>query len=125
MKHFILIVAVLVLAVGLAPQAEAQTKHSVSLAWTQTQQTGITVTDFNMYRTTQCGVLSSYVIIGHTGSGTILTFTDNSVAANTTYCYQVSAVSSTGQESAYSNEAKAVVPQDIQAPTSLTVTKVQ
>jgi fibronectin type 3 domain-containing protein len=38
------------------------------------------------------------------------TFTDSTVVAGTTYFYVVTAVDGSGTESAYSNEAKAVVP---------------
>jgi fibronectin type 3 domain-containing protein len=122
-KWLWLVVCVLVLLTTMP--AEAQAKHSVSLSWTQIAQNGITVSDFNLYRTTLCGNSASYVGVGHTGSGTLTTFTDSTVAANTTYCYVVTAVSNTGQESANSTEAKAVVPQDIQSPQALTVTSVK
>lgn len=120
MKKSILVIALVLFAflVMAMPQAEAQvTKHTVTLTWTQAQTTGITITNTLVFRGTAPG--GSKVAIGQTNS-TALTWTDSNVANGATYYYVVAAVSSTGQQSADSPEASAVIPQETPAPASLT-----
>src|SRR5262249_38250788 len=78
--------------------------HTVSLTWSDT---GSTITGYNVYRTTTSG--SGYVKI--TSSLLQTTgYTDSTVQSGTTYFYVATAVDNTGVESAFSNEAQAIVP---------------
>ncbi|HET7206523.1 MAG TPA: choice-of-anchor D domain-containing protein [Terriglobales bacterium] len=78
--------------------------HSVSLTWNASTST---VTGYNVYRSTING--SGYVKI-NTSLVTVLTYTDTNVQNGTTYYYVTTAVDSSGTESAYSNQATAVIP---------------
>jgi fibronectin type 3 domain-containing protein len=96
----------------------AQAQHSVSLTWTDTTS-GVT---YNMYRAT--GACASGLVFSKLNSTAITAtaYTDaSSLTAGTTYCYQVTAVNSSGVESIPSNEAPAVIPNPPPAPTGLTV----
>jgi fibronectin type 3 domain-containing protein len=65
------------------------------------------VTGYNVYRSTTSG--SGYVKINSTlVSG--LTLTDSNVTSGTTYYYVTTAVDSSGNESAFSNQATAPIP---------------
>jgi fibronectin type 3 domain-containing protein len=101
---------------SLSVHAQA-TKHTVQLNWTLTQTPGVTITDVNVYRGTTSG--GPYIAIGHTGSGTVTSFTDLNVSGGTTYYYVVDAVAGT-EQSADSNQATAVIPQGPQSPQALT-----
>jgi hypothetical protein len=117
MRKIIVLMFVMFLLCGLS-QAQAS-KHSVLLSWTPTQTQGVTITDFNVFRATTTG--GPYTAIGHTASGITTNFTDSNVVAGGTYFYVVAAVAGS-EQSADSNEAKAVVPQQPQAPQNLTAT---
>ncbi|HJZ65230.1 MAG TPA: choice-of-anchor D domain-containing protein [Candidatus Acidoferrum sp.] len=78
--------------------------HTVGLTWTDT---GSAITGYNIYRSTTSG--SGYVKI----TGSLLpttSYTDSTVQGGTTYFYVATAVDNTGTESAFSNEAQAIVP---------------
>lgn len=80
--------------------------HSVSLTWTAS--TSLNVTGYNVYRgTTPNGPyptkLNSSLVVG-------TSYTDSTVQAAQTYYYVATAVDNTSSESAYSNQAQAVVP---------------
>lgn len=97
--------------------------HSVPLTWTQSVTPGITAN--KIYRGTTLG--GPYTVL-FSSTSPITAFTDATVTGGVTYYYVVTAVCATcnAQESAFSNEAKAVVPGDQPAPPgSLTVTGVQ
>jgi hypothetical protein len=83
--------------VGIAP-------HSVTLSWNASTST---VAGYNVYRGSQSGgpytLLNAALI-----SGT--TYTDKNVQAGATYFYVVTAVDSSGLESAFSNETTAIIP---------------
>lgn len=80
---------------GTAPQ--------VSLGW---QPSTSQVQGYNVYRGTSVG---SYLRInGSLDTGT--SYTDTTVASGTTYYYAATAVSSAGEESAYSSPVKVVIP---------------
>jgi hypothetical protein len=81
----------------------AAPQHSVSLSWSPSTST---VTGYNVYRGTSTG--GPYNVIDSNESGTA--FTDNSVQAGQTYFYVVTAVDAQGNESVYSNQAKATIP---------------
>ena len=79
--------------------------HSVALSWTASTSSGIS--GYNIYRGVTSGgpysKLNSALISG-------IAYVDYSVEASTTYYYVATAVNSSGVESAYSNQATAVVP---------------
>ena len=81
---------------GIAP-------YSVSLSWDGSTSP---VTCYNVYRSANTGGPYSkiYALDPNTS------YTDNSVAGGNTYYYVTTAVNSTGQESAYSNQVTAVIP---------------
>lgn len=83
--------------------AQAST-HSVKLAWNASTST---VTGYNVYRGTSNGgpytKMNSAVV-------TALNYADSSLASSTTYYYVTTAIDAAGVESAYSNQATAVVP---------------
>lgn len=90
---------------SLAGHASTPGRHSVTLTWTASTTTGVS---YNLYRGTATGVCSGTptpFVTGITGTS----FTDNTVALNTTYFYNVSAVG-TGGESACDGEVTVQVP---------------
>jgi len=80
-------------------------KHSVTLSWLPSTSVG--VIGYNVYRGTVSGgpytKLNSLLLV-------VTTYTDTTVQAGQTYYYVTTAVNSEGTQSAYSNQAKAVVP---------------
>jgi fibronectin type 3 domain-containing protein len=81
-----------------------QTQHSVQLTWTDSDSS---IAGYNVYRTTTSG--SGYVLVNGSLVGPDA-FSDTSVQAGVTYYYVTTAVDSSGNESAYSNEAQAIIP---------------
>jgi len=91
-------------AITLTGTGVAATTHTVSLTW---NETGSSISGYNVYRSTTSG--SGYVKI----NGTLvpsMNYTDAGVQNNTTYYYVTTAVDGSGNESAFSNEASAAVP---------------
>jgi ribosomal protein L11 len=82
----------------------AAVAHSVDLSWTGSTST---VSGYNVYRGGVSGGPYSKVNASLDPS-TI--YTDGSVASGQTYYYVVTAVDSSGTESAYSNQVQAVIP---------------
>ena len=80
--------------------AIAQNAHRIDLSWTASTD-DVAVTAYNIYRGTQQ--------IDSVG-GTSTTFSDTTVAADTTYTYTVVAVDAAGNTSNHSNEATATTP---------------
>ncbi len=80
------------------------TTHSVALTWTDTS-TGIA--GYNVYRSGVSG--GPYAAI-NTGLDATTSYSDTTVVAGQTYYYVVTAVSTTGVESAYSSQVSATVP---------------
>jgi hypothetical protein len=78
--------------------------HSVSVNWTAS--TSPNVTGYNVYRGTTSG--GPYTKL-NSSSVTNLNYTDAAVAAGETYYYVVTALNSSGEESAYSTQLQAVV----------------
>lgn len=80
------------------------TAPSVTLSWIASASTN--VAGYDVYSSTTSGgpynLVATWV--------TLTSYTDLSVTAGQTYYYVVAAVSSAGQESAYSNEVKAAIP---------------
>jgi hypothetical protein len=79
--------------------------HSVSLTWTPS--TSSTVVGYNVYRATTSG--GPYAKVNGS-SVAATTYSDGSVASGQTYYYVATAVDSSNLESAYSTQAKSVVP---------------
>ncbi len=65
------------------------------------------VTGYNLYRSQVTG--GPYTKL-NTSLDALTSYTDNTVSAGQTYYYVTTAVDSSGDESSYSNEVKAVVP---------------
>ena len=79
--------------------------HSVTLSWTAS--TSSNITGYNVYRGTQAN--GPYTKINaFPVSGT--SYTDTAAQAGQTYYYVTTAVDSSNNESAYSNQAQAVIP---------------
>src|SRR5262249_39603173 len=101
-----------IVTVRSAPPANGQ---SIKLAWDASSDSN--VIGYNVYRSQQSGVFSSTPL-----NGTIVLTTaalnDSSVQSGSTYYYVVTAVSTTGAESGYSNQVQATVPVTVtnQAP---------
>jgi fibronectin type 3 domain-containing protein len=76
----------------------------VALTWVASTST---VSGYRVYRGTTSG--GPYTLIS-SGLVSVLTYTDSTVQAGATYFYVVTAVDSSGNESAFSNEVPAVVP---------------
>ncbi len=90
--------------ISLTGTGVAVVTHTVSLTW---NESGSSAVGFNIYRSTTSG--SGYVKI----NGSLVASTnyiDASVQNSTTYYYVTTAVDSSGNESAFSNEAPAVIP---------------
>jgi len=85
---------------GVAQQAQ----HSVSLSWTDSDSS---IAGYNVYRSTTSG--SGYILINGSLVGPDA-FSDTTVQSGTTYYYVTTAVDTSGNESAYSNEAQAIIP---------------
>jgi hypothetical protein len=84
---------------GIAPQ-----QYSVDLSWNASTSP---VVGYNVYRGGSSGGPYSKV---NSVLDASTTYTDSTVAASTTYYYVTTAVNSSGQESAYSNQVQVVVP---------------
>ena len=79
-------------------------QHSVTLSWTASTST---VVGHNVYRGTQSG--GPYSVLNSSPDAST-SYKDSNVRAGSTYYYVVTAVNSSGAESAYSNQAQAAVP---------------
>lgn len=75
---------------------------SVTLSWTASPTAGVS---YEVYRGTVSG--GPYASLN---SATTTSYVDYSVVSGQTYYYVVTAVDSTGDESAYSNETSATLP---------------
>jgi Abnormal spindle-like microcephaly-assoc'd, ASPM-SPD-2-Hydin len=85
----------------------ASTPHTVALNWTAS--TGSNISGYNVYRgTTANGPYPTKV--NTSGLVDAVQFTDNAVTSGTTYYYVVTAVDSSNDESAFSNQASAIIP---------------
>jgi fibronectin type 3 domain-containing protein len=90
--------------VSLTGTGTTATAHTVGLTWTASTSV---VVGYNVYRGSQSG--GPYQKVNpslQSASG----FTDSGVASGQTYFYVVTAVDGSGNESAFSNEASAVIP---------------
>ena len=89
---------------SLSGSGVALTQHSVDLSWGASSSSN--VQGYNVYRAGVSG--GPYAAVVSANSGT--TFVDGSVQSGQTYFYVVTAVDSSGTESAYSNQVQAVIP---------------
>ncbi len=90
--------------VALSGSGTVPTQHSVDLSWNASTSA---VSGYNVYRSTVSG--GSYTkLTSSPQAGT--SYVDSTVKSGTTYYYVVTAESSSGTESSYSNQATAVVP---------------
>jgi hypothetical protein len=80
------------------------TPHSVTVNWTASTST---VAGYNVYRALASGGPYTKVNPSLIAAAT---YTDNNVLAGQTYYYVATAVDSSAAESAYSNQAQAVIP---------------
>jgi Cep192 domain 4/Abnormal spindle-like microcephaly-assoc'd, ASPM-SPD-2-Hydin/Protein of unknown function (DUF1573) len=83
----------------------SSTSHSVTLNWTASSSTG--VVGYYVYRSTTSG--TSYSRLNSSPSSAIK-YTDGTVSSGATYYYVVTAVDSSGTESAKSGQVTATVP---------------
>lgn len=94
-----------VITAALGGQCVTSSTHTVSLTWSASTSSG--VNGYNVYRSTTSN--GSYAKINSSlVSGT--SYTDSSVQSGQTYYYVTTAVNTSSVESAYSNQATAVVP---------------
>src|SRR5271170_3883533 len=117
MKHKLLTAPLMFLALMYSCHAQnGPTQPTVALTWTQSNSTGIT--ENCIYRSTGGGTTPAPPAI-FCSLTPITTYTDSTVAANTTVVYAVTA--KVGQtESGYSVTAQAVIPANPNPPTGLT-----
>jgi hypothetical protein len=110
LNKFLACVTLLVLAfVLLAMPGHTQaTAYSVAVSWTAS--TSPNISGYNVYRATASGGESGTTPINGTSLVAGLTYTDSNVTPGTTYYYAVTAVNSTGVQSALSAEASAAIP---------------
>ena len=78
--------------------------HKVSLAWSAS--TSPSITYYKVYRGTTSG--GPYTLLAN--DVTTLSYTDTSVQSGSTYYYVTTAVNSSGDESGYSDIARAIIP---------------
>jgi cephalosporin-C deacetylase-like acetyl esterase len=81
----------------------AQTQHTLDLTWNASAD----AVGYNIYRGTASG--GPYTMI-NTSLDSTTTYTDNTVVSGQTYYYVATAVTGDSQESGYSNQATAIVP---------------
>jgi len=89
---------------GINFTATAQTPHSVALTWSGSTSA---VSGYNVYRSTVSGAVYAKI---NASLVAVLSFTDSTVLNSTTYYYVTTAVDSSGNESAFSNEVQASIP---------------
>jgi HYDIN/CFA65/VesB family protein/ASPM-SPD-2-Hydin domain-containing protein len=81
----------------------APTQHTVDLAWTASAD----VVGYNVYRSTVSG--TQYTMI-NSSLDSSTAYNDSTVVSGQTYYYVVTAVNASSQESGYSNQVQAVIP---------------
>ncbi len=92
-------------AQALTGNGTAAPQHSVDLSWNAS--TGSGVVGYNVYRGSVSG--GSYSKI-NSALDASTAYTDNTVTAGQTYYYVTTAVDGSGNESGYSNQVQAVIP---------------
>ena len=92
-------------SVAVSGTGVSSTTHSVSLNWAESTSSGLV--GYYVYRSSVSG--SSYTRIT-SGALSALKYADGTVSAGKTYYYVVTAVNSSGEESAHSGQVTAVIP---------------
>ena len=90
---------------ALGEACAATISHSVSLTWTAS--TSANIVGYNVYRSATSG--GPYTQL-NSGLVTKTSYTDSGVVAGQTYYYVTTAVDTSNDQSAYSNQAQATVP---------------
>lgn len=85
---------------GTGTSTPAPSQHSVDLSWTAS--TSPDVSGYNVYRAAYSGVCGSFSKINSALFPTTM-YTDSDVTNGASYCYAVTAVNMSKQESGYSN----------------------
>jgi hypothetical protein len=91
-------------AVSLTGTGIAPGQHSVALTWNASTST---VAGYNVYRSTVSGGVYTKI---NSSLVSALNYTDSTVQNGTTYYYVTTAVDSSGNESAFSNQTSAAIP---------------
>jgi len=78
-------------------------QHTADLTWTASAD----AVSYNIYRSTVSG--GPYTMI-NTSSDSTTTYTDSTVVSGDTYYYVATAVNASSEESGYSNQTTAVIP---------------
>jgi len=94
-------------SVGLSGFGEAPVPHSVDLTWTPPSSSSVTITGYHIYRAIAGS--GTYTLL-NSSLDTQTAYTDSTVAAGTTYTYEVKSVDSAGVESTPSNQFTATIP---------------
>jgi hypothetical protein len=97
-----------IVSAALGQGCSATVSHSVSLNWTAS--TSPSIAGYNVYRSTVSG--GTYTQI-NTSLVMTNSYTDTNVTAGQTYYYVTTAVDTSNNQSAYSNQAQATVPTNI------------
>lgn len=98
----------------------AQTQHSITIGWTETQGTDI-ATGFNIYRSTTTGGPYSKLTISPLSIST-LSYQDTTGVGGTKYFYVVTAIDANGVESANSSEVNGTyLASSPNVPTNITI----
>ncbi len=93
------------LTIGLSGTGVQPSQPWVTLSWVASTSS---VAGYNVYRSGVSG--GPYTLLLNSSLVTGLSYTDSTVQAGVTYYYVVAAVSASGVESSYSNQASATVP---------------
>ena len=105
---------------GLAAGSPAS---KVNLAWTaSTPVTGVTIAGYDVFRSTTSGGEAGTLALNGSTPITGTTFVDSTGTPGATYFYVISAQSTAGKLSAFSNEATATLPANPNPPTLGVVT---
>lgn len=103
-------IALVAFGTGLLIRRSTQQRkpHTVTLTWHRSvPNNGIPIAGYNVYRSTISG--GPYVRVASRVPDA--SYTDTIVRSGETYFYVVTAVDQSNQESKYSNEARAMIPQ--------------
>ena len=86
--------------------------HSVTLGWDPSPDTN--TVGYKVYYGGASGVYTNNVFVGNVTTGTV-----SALTGGATYYFSATAVSSSGAESIFSNEASAAIPQSVSQPPTL------
>jgi hypothetical protein len=119
MKRIVCLFALLAVIAGVCHAQNGPTQHSATLSWIQSTSSGV---KFNcVYRGAAVGNYTIPALFCSTSPITL--YKDLSVVAGTTYHYAVTASDGT-TESAFSNDVAAAIPNNVAAPSGLSLSLV-